>query len=267
MKLDNNGHSITNFQWDAADYAKSSAAQQKWARELIAKLHLTGSERVLDLGCGDGKVTAELAALAASVLGVDNSPEMVALAEGTHQAANLRFMQADARSLPFENEFDVVFSNATLHWVKDHAPVLAGIKRALVPGGRILLQMGGYGNAAQVVTAVDTVRSRPQWAAFFDGFEFPYGFYAPEEYRAWLIAAGLTPVRVELIPKDTTHADRAAFEGWFRTTWIPYTQRVPETQRAAFITEVVDTYLEQNPSTQGEVHVLMIRLEVEATNF
>jgi trans-aconitate methyltransferase len=254
----------TNVKWDAADYAKSSSAQQKWARELIAKLNLTSSERVLDLGCGDGKVTAELAALAASVVGVDNSPEMVALAESTHQAANLRFLQADARSLPFTDEFDVVFSNATLHWVKDHTPVLAGIRRALTPGGRILLQMGGYGNAAQVVTAVDEVRSRPQWATYFDGFEFPYGFYAPEEYHGWLLEAGLTPVRVELIPKNTPHADRAAFEGWFRTTWIPYTQRVPEPQRQAFVTEVVNTYLEQNPPIHGEVRVLMMRLEVEA---
>jgi len=259
------GQLEAGLKWDAADYAKSSSAQQKWARELIAKLNLNGSERVLDIGCGDGKVTAELAAHAGSVVGVDRSSEMVALAESTHQADNLCFMQADARNLPFRDEFDVVFSNATLHWVKDHAPVLAGIQRALIPGGHILLQMGGYSNAAQMVSAVDNVRSRPQWVGFFDGFEFPYGFYAPEEYHTWLLAADLNPVRVELIPKDTVHANRAALEGWFRTTWIPYTQRIPEEQRPVFIAEVIDTYLEQNPTSNGEIHVLMIRLEVEAT--
>ncbi|MFZ6026779.1 MAG: methyltransferase domain-containing protein [Chloroflexota bacterium] len=258
------GQLVTGVTWDAADYARASLAQQAWARELIAKLNLAGSERVLDLGCGDGKVTVELARLAASVVGVDNSPQMIALAQATHRADNLCFMQGDARQLPFTGEFDVVFSNAALHWVKDHAPVLDGICRALVPSGRILLQMGGNGNAAQVVAVVDEIRAGPQWVAFFDGFEFPYGFYAPEEYRPWLLAAGLTPLRVELIPKDTVHAGRPAFEGWFRTTWLPYTQRIPEAQRGAFITEVVDAFLERNPPVNGEVHVQMVRLEVEA---
>lgn len=265
------GQLAASVKWDAADYAKSSAAQQQWARELIAKLHLAGSERILDIGCGDGKITAEMAGLLPQcfILGVDNSQEMIALAQRNHNAPNLRFAWADAQNLPldgeFAHEFDVVFSNATLHWVKDHAPVLAGIRRALAPSGRILLQMGGKGNAAQVRAAVEAVCARPQWAAFFDGFEFPYNFYAPEEYIPWLVEAGLTPLRVELLPKDTVHADRAAFEGWFRTTWLPYTQRVPEARRTAFIAEIIETFLEKNPPINGEVHVQMIRLEVEAT--
>jgi len=261
---------MAHYQWNAADYAKSSSGQQCWARELIDKLALKGDERLLDIGCGDGKVTAEIAASLprGSALGVDSSADMIALAQRAYPAeafGNLRFEQHDARSLPFEGEFDVVFSNAALHWVLDHAPALRGIQRGLKPGGKALLQMGGRGNAADVIAALGTLITSEAWRGFFERFAFPYGFYGPEEYAAWLGDAGLRAVRVELLPKDMVHADRGAFEGWFRTTWLPYTQQVPEEQRAAFTEQLVNTYLAAcPPDEQGAVHVNMVRLEVEA---
>jgi trans-aconitate 2-methyltransferase len=259
------------YHWNAADYAQASTVQQQWARELIAKLHWQGTERVLDIGCGDGKVTAEIAAALprGTVVGVDNSPAMIALAEASYPRAtwaNLSFQLAEAANLPFSAEFEVVFSNATLHWVLDHAPVLRGVQRSLRPGGTMLLQMGGRGNALGVIAAVEQVCADPAWRSYFDGMRFPYGFYGPEEYRGWLAEAGLTARRVELIPKDMRHAGRAGLEGWFRTTWLPYTQRVPEALRPDFIAQVMDAYLEKNPpDTAGEVHVQMTRLEVEAS--
>src|SRR5512133_3316891 len=134
--------------WNPSDYAQHSSAQQIWARELIAKLHLAGHERVLDIGCGDGKVTAEIASAVprGSVVGIDNSTDMIGYAKAAYEAGNLRFQVADAAALPFQAEFDVIFSNACLHWIYDHKPVLAGIRRSLAPGGRVLLQMGGKGN-------------------------------------------------------------------------------------------------------------------------
>lgn len=257
------------YKWDAADYAHSSSAQQQWARELIAKLQLKGCETLLDIGSGDGKITAEIASMltAGSVLGIDNSPDMVERARAHFPRdvhPNLEFRQVDATQLPFENDFDVIFSNATLHWVHDPRPVLQGISRSLKPHGKVILQMGGQGNAAEVIDAMDAVRSRPEWVKFFDGFQFPYGFYGAGEYCKWLVEAGLVCSRVELIPKDMAHPSREAFEGWLRTTWMPYTHRVPENQRQAFITEIVDRYLEANPICEdGVVHVQMVRLEVE----
>jgi trans-aconitate methyltransferase len=258
------------YKWDAADYARSSAGQQQWARELIAKLQLQGDERLLDIGSGDGKVTAEIASFLpnGSVLGIDNSPEMVALAGSCfpkNEYSNLSFQLADAARLLFDNEFDVVFSNATLHWILDHHPILSGITRGLKPGGRILFQMGGRGNAAGVVVAVNEVCARPEWRDRFVGFQFPYGFYNVGEYCGWLVEANLTPVRVELIPKDMAHADRFAFEGWLRTTWMPYTQRIQEELRQEFVKQVAETYLTTNPpSADGVVHLQMVRLEVES---
>jgi trans-aconitate 2-methyltransferase len=225
-------------QWNADDYHRHSAAQQAWARELIAKLNLGGDEYVLDIGCGDGKVTAELVAHLprGALVGVDSSREMIEFARQAfppERHPRLRFELMDARALRFEEEFDIVFSNATLHWVVDHTPVLAGIARALVPGGRALLQMAGRGNAAAVVETMDGVIAEPEWRGHFEGFSFPYGFHAPGEYRAWLEAAGLRALRVELFAKDMAQAGHEGLAGWIRTTWLPYLERVPPARTVA----------------------------------
>lgn len=262
--------STDSYRWDAEGYAKRSSPQQKWASELISKLSLQGDERVLDIGCGDGKVTIDIAhALPeGSVVGIDKSEAMIDLARTRYPEndfRNVRFRKLDARRLPFRNEFDVVFSNATLHWIQDHRTVLQGISRSLKTDGKILLQMGGEGNGAEIIRAAEEVIQSSKWARYFTDFSFPYAFYAPEEYRRWLEETGLCPVRAELIPKDMTHDDPDALAAWLQTVFLPYTERVPETERQRFIEEVVERYLEQHPvDEKGRTHVRMVRLEVEA---
>uniref|UniRef100_UPI0040561884 class I SAM-dependent methyltransferase n=1 Tax=Candidatus Electrothrix sp. TaxID=2170559 RepID=UPI0040561884 len=259
-----------SYNWDAEDYARHSSVQQGWARELLNTLNLQGNEAVLDIGCGDGKVTAELAELVpdGEVLGLDNSAAMLALARKEFPWSsypNLSFQERDARELACEQEFDLIFSNAALHWVQDHLPVLTGISRALRLGGRVLLQMAGTGNAASFLAVVDEVIQTKEWQQYFVDFAFPYGFYGPELYNVWLKEAGMYPVRVELIPKDMSYPDRAGLEGWVRTTWLPYTEQVPVERREDFIAALVDRYLADHPvDSQGQVHVSMVRLEVEA---
>ena len=260
------------YKWDAEDYRGSSSQQKKWGRELLAKLNLDGDERVLDIGCGDGKLTAEIAERLSngSAMGVDNSEEMIRLASETYPPdafPKLSWRVLDARELDFEGEFDVIFSNAALHWVKDHQPVLSGIRRSLKLGGRILLQMGGRGNASNVVQVLGDMFSREEWNRYFTDFTLPYGFYGPGEYREWLQEAGLTPTRVELVPKDMVHQGREGLAGWIRTTWLPFTQRIPEEMRDQFIDELVNEYVQIHPPDEkGLVHVNAIRLEVEAEN-
>ncbi|HBA84541.1 MAG TPA: SAM-dependent methyltransferase [Verrucomicrobia bacterium] len=261
-----------SYKWNPADYAKNSSAQFQWAKELIAKLELRGDESLLDIGCGDGKVTAAIAACLprGAVIGVDSSPEMIELANTAYSSAefrNLFFQRMDARELTFEDQFDVVFSNAALHWVTDHVSVLRGVKRSLKPSGKLLFQMGGKGNAAEIVNAQNAVFSCDPWRPYFEGFAFPYGFYGPEEYRPWLLDVGLKPERIEIFPKDMTQAGREGLAGWVRTTWLPYTERLPEELRESFVYAVVDAYLATHPlDAQGLCHVKMMRLEVEASN-
>lgn len=168
------GHGYT---WDAADYAQSSFPQKQWAGELISKMHLTGRERVLDIGCGDGRISAALAVCVpdGSVTGCDCSPEMICFARGQFPARkypNLSFVEGDATDLRFPEQFDVVFSNAALHWIYDHGPVLAGISRALVSGGRMIVQMGGKGNAAGIYACAGAPASRTRMGALLYGLFF-----------------------------------------------------------------------------------------------
>jgi trans-aconitate 2-methyltransferase len=258
-----------SVRWDAEEYARNSAAQQGWARELIEKLGLSGSESVLDLGCGDGKVTAELARLltAGRAVGVDSSADMISLARRDFPPSlhpNLQFQPGDARALEFDGEFDIVFSNATLHWVLDHGPVLKGAAKSLRPGGRILFQMGGRGNGAEIFDVARQMTAG-EWGRYFDGFVFPWGFYGPEEYAPWCSAAGLLVRRIELLPRTMLQRGADGLAGWIRTTWMPYTARVPADRREAFVREASERYVRIHPpDAHGNVAVEMVRLEVDA---
>ncbi len=261
-----------DYRWDSNDYARHSSVQYEWARELIAKLDLRGTESVLDIGCGDGKVTAAIAEHVPDgrEVGIDKSEDMIHTVEKSFPPSkyqNLTFCRMDASQLEFDNEFDVAFSNASLHWVKDHLPVLTGVKRGLRRAGRVLFQMGGKGNAREVLEVLEKLADRDSWKPYLQGFPFPYGFYGSDEYRPWLKEAGLREKRLELIPKDMKQKGKEGLAGWIRTTWLPYTERVPTALRDTFIAEIVDSYLEIHPlDSQGFAHVKMARLEVEADN-
>jgi trans-aconitate methyltransferase len=126
--------------------------------------------------------------------------------------------------------------------------------------------MGGKGNAQAILAVLDDLLMEDRWSAFFDGFTFPYGFHASEEYNVWLHEAGLKPERVELLQKDMTLQGKEGLAGWVRTTWLPYTERLQVELRDEFIKEIVDHYVKTHPlDAQGSVHVSMVRLEVEAT--
>jgi len=256
--------------WDPKTYEKSSSAQQTWAQELLSKISIRGDERILDIGCGDGKITAEISRLVprGSVVGVDSSLEMLNFARSRFPDElwpNLEFQHQDARDLPYHDQFDLILSFAALHWILDHRPVLAGILRSLKSEGRVFMQFGGRGNAASVLDLAGEMIKEEKWSPYFEGFQFPYGFYGPEEYRAWLDQSGLRAVRVELLQKDMVQKGRAGLASWIESTWLPYIQKVPVEMRSDFIQEVVDRYIQLHPLDEnGDVHVRMARLEVEA---
>ena len=259
------------YNWNAEAYVgEASSEQQKWAAELVEKLALRGGERLLDIGCGDGRMTAEIARrlYKGFALGVDSSENMIRFASRHYENEkypNLKFQIADARKLSFQNDFDVVFSNAVLHWVRDPSPVLNGIAKGLKSGGKALLQMGGAGNAAPVLEILARMLESERWREFFLDFKFPFGFYEATAYRKLLEQSGLKPIRIELIPKDMTHAGGAGLAKWISATWLPYVEPVPDEKREQFVAEFVASFVEKYPPDQRNlIHVPMIRLEVEA---
>lgn len=262
---------VSTSKWNAAAYAANSAVQQSWAREILAKLNLRGDERILDVGCGDGKVTAEIARAVprGSVLGVDASPEMIAFAQKTFPAKKnrgLKFQVCDARRLEtLPTRFDLLFSNAALHWVDDHEAILSGAAAVLLSGGRLAISCGGKGNAHDVFLALRPEMRLKRWREFFRKMPMPYFFYAPGDYEKWLPKFGFKINLLKLAPKDATYPGAEGFATWLRTTWLPFVQRVPEAAREEFITAVTQRYLAQHPPDKaGQVHVRMVRLEMDA---
>jgi trans-aconitate methyltransferase len=161
------------------------------AMELLAPGPL---ERILDIGCGEGTLTQQIVARGATVVGIDSSEDMVEAA----QARGLDARLIDAEALPFENEFDAVFSNAALHWIRNHDALLDGIYRALRPGGRFVAEFGGDGNIAAIEKAIDVVLARherqPRTRRYYP---------TDREYAARLAAHGFTVHHISLIPRPT----------------------------------------------------------------
>jgi trans-aconitate methyltransferase len=256
--------------WNAADYAANSVVQQTWARELIARLKLQGAEHVLDVGCGDGKVTAEIAHAIprGAAIGIDASPQMIEFARAVFPRSkfpNLEFHVMDARQIRFARQFDLVFSNAALHWFDDHPAFLRGAAAGLRSGGRLVVSCGGKGNAHDVFVVLRPEMRLKRWREFFRGMGKPYFFYLPEDYEKWLPRFGFKTVGVKLSPKDAVYPGRDAFAAWLRTTWLPYIQRVPENVRDEFAAGVTERYLAKHPPDDaGQVHVRMVRLEIDA---
>ena len=156
------GCSMTSSQaqhWNPEQYGKNARFVSDLGMPVVDLLSPQSGERILDLGCGDGALSLKLVELGCKVVGVDSSAEMIRAAHSLGLDAHV----VDGQSLPYDNEFDAVFSNAALHWMKEPEKVIAGVWRALRPGGRFVGEFGGYGNAATIFTAaLRNPRSRAQ---------------------------------------------------------------------------------------------------------
>lgn len=197
---------MKKFNWDANDYSNFSSEQRKWGMELISKLNLKKDDEVLDVGCGEGRITAEIALKVkrGHVTGIDSSEPMIKLAKRKfpdNEYSNLSFEVCDAREIYFNEQFSVVFSNAALHWVDDHTKVLNGIYKSLKPGGRILLQFGGKGNASAAFLILDEMIKDEEWSKYFKYFKFPYNFPGDIEYSDKITKSGLTLKERSLLKK------------------------------------------------------------------
>lgn len=182
--------------WSASSYDEHARFVSDLAGGVLDWLAAKPGERILDLGCGDGVLTAELAAAGTHVVGVDASEDFVAAC----QARGLDVRLMDGEALSFANEFDAVFSNAALHWMTRPERVISGVRRALKPHGRFVAEFGGHGNVAAIMTALQATAVRH---GADSTLAHPWFFPSAEIYRAMLEKDGFEVKRIALIPRPT----------------------------------------------------------------
>ena len=243
--------------WHGADYAHHSSLQAAMADEVLSCLTLRGDEQVLDLGCGDGKLSARIAALLprGAVLGVDASADMVAFARQQFVSAarpNLGFEVADARALAFGPRFDLVVSFNALHWVPQQADALRGIHRALKPQGRAHLRLVTRAELVSLEEVAEAVRREPAWADAFDGFSDPYLRLDAAEYAALAQSLGFELRSCQSAMKRWDFGSAEAFFGFCNAGFGAWTQRLPEGRRRAFVEQVMQRYLALVDAAFGE---------------
>jgi trans-aconitate 2-methyltransferase len=242
-------------EWNASDYARISTLQAAMASEVLALLDLNGTERVLDVGCGNGKTTAEIAARLpqGSVLGVDASVDMIAFA-ANHQAVhkNLQFTVANARQLPYQNEFDLVVSFNALHWVPQQELALRSINRALKRGGLAQLRLVPRGERKSLEDVLEETRLSTRWAHYFGGFRDPYLHLTPEQYGALAEQNGFKVADIRVAAKSWDFQSRSAFVAFGGVTFVEWTQHLPQGERVDFAIDVLDRYREVACDAPGE---------------
>jgi SAM-dependent methyltransferase len=221
-------------QWSPEGYAHHAGFVPVYGYAVLDLLAPQAGERILDLGCGDGVLTEKLATAGAMVVGADSSPEMIAAA----QARGLDARVIDARQLPFDNEFDAVFTNAALHWVKsDPDGPISGAYRALRSGGRFVGEFGGHGNVAAITVALVAGLERrgiPNAASLI-----PWYYPDPGTYRSRLERAGFSVPYIELIPRPTPLP--TGMRGWLDTFARAFVAALPPGDRDAYLDEVTES--------------------------
>ena len=217
--------------WNAADYARVGAFVPELGAAALHLLDPKPGERILDIGCGDGALTHKIAERGASVVGVDMSGELLAVA----RAIGLEVRQADAADMDFDSAFDAAFSNAALHWMLDKERVAAAVFRALKPGGRFAGEMGGEGNLAVLREALDAELIARGYPPPLDASNW---YPSVEEFAAVYEAAGFGAIDARLIERPTILAHAVAeWVTTFRAGWLDRAG-VPEEERAEIASAV-----------------------------
>lgn len=240
-------------EWIAGRYAEHAPFVPLLGQPALELLNPQPGERILDLGCGDGKLSEKIRGAGAMVVGVDGSRNMVEAAK--QRGIDARLM--DAADLTFDAEFDAAFSNAALHWMsRDPDAVLRGVRRSLKSGGRFAAEFGGHGNVAAITVALVAVLGR---RGIDDAASLsPWYFPTTDEYRAKLEQAGFRVESMELIPRPTILP--TDMHGWLETFGGPFIGVLPEHERAAALGEAVDILRPALCDMEGRWTVDYVRL-------
>jgi trans-aconitate 2-methyltransferase len=231
--------------WDAATYHRVAANQEEWGTEVLDRLELGGDETVLDAGCGSGRVTRLLLERLPEgrVIGIDAAPSMIDEAQSNLEEFGDRvdLRVQNLLDVDLDEEVDVVFSNATFHWIAEHDRLFARLFAALRPGGVLEAQCGGEGNVAEWKRAIESAVGDERFAPYFRGMSQPYNFASVGDTEVRLERAGFNVRRVWLEERRVTPPEPREY---VRSVGLsPHLARLPERLQDEFIDSVLGSML------------------------
>jgi len=243
--------------WNAELYDDKHSFVWKLAASVVELLNPRQGERILDVGCGTGQLTAGVAASGACVIGIDNSVEMITKARLLYPTID--FMIADAHHLSFDCQFDAVFSNAALHWITEPEKVVACISQALTPGGRLVVEFGGAGNVHYLVTALECASEH----LLGRRLHHPWYFPSIAEFSARLDEVGLETTQAALIDRSTALEGDDGLRTWVRMFGNHWLGGIPAKEQDGFL-EWVEDAARPNLLRDGVWHADYRRIRVVA---
>lgn len=235
--------------WNGELYNKNSSLQYEYAISFLHGQTLCGDEHVLDVGCGDGKISREIATLVprGNVLGIDASVSMLQVADLANNLVNLKFQQKDAQQLNFDGQFDLVTSFFCLQWVANKLATFQGIYQSLKPGGRLLAIIPKVSSFSE---ASNKIMSEPRWQKYFVNYPDPLMTARDTQYDNYIIQANLQLLDYQIEPITVVYPTLEEACNWLRAV-TPHLTRLPNDQeKDAFIRAAVEHYLQEVPLRQ-----------------
>lgn len=251
-------------QWNATEYAVHSKSQNQDAMALLKKIHFKGNERILDLGCGDGKFALFLANShpQSYLLGIDPSVPMINKAKSGSLPTNINFKVDRGETFSLDEKFDFVISVHAMHWIKDQQKALKNIYNHLNQNGKIYLVFSPSKDGLPFDAALKNVMA--QWRKEFSKFENNQYFYDLEAYRKLLISAGFQVQNLSYILKEREYTDVISLGSWVKQ-WLPHYKFLPDEKKELFFKDLMDAYaLEMNVKPNQKIKWDEYVIQVEA---
>ena len=254
------------YEFDGNKYKQASSHQKEWGQKLISEIRFAGTESILDLGCGDGALTSQLAELVQNgrVLGIDASSGMIQTAE-QYKKSNLEFVLLDINAIDFQKEFDLIFSNATLHWILDPKRLLENCHRALRPRGTIRFNFAGDGNCANFYAVVKKAMEIDDYKEFFQKFTWPWYMPPVHDYQELVQQIRFTDIHVWAENADRHFPDEETMIKWMdQPAIVPFLRLIPENRKTDFRDFVVRTMIKRTKKVDGTCFETFRRINVLA---
>lgn len=233
-------------QWNGTDYAQNSSVQLSHAERLLANLPLKGNEKILDVGCGDGKITALLAKRAPQgiVIGIDPSVSMLSKAENIREQrsdlSNLTFFEASAESFSLPESFDHIVAIHVMHWVQEQEEALKNIYAHLKPAGQVHFILAPSKEGLPFHKALQ--RTIKAWEKDFIDFINPQQVFDMETYRKLMVKTGFHVEAIHYLYHESIHENKEKLKAWIKQ-WLPHGKHLPLTQQALFLDDLINNYL------------------------